>query len=110
MNAGKSTSLLEASYNYRERGMKTFILTASLCYGLKTYFQGELFLGSQYLLGWADNLKELKTICHSGRKATVMLRLDADGQAIKKGAQVEIGGNESYGSICRKHFREALWD
>jgi len=102
--------LLELSYNYRERGMNTFVLTASLCYGLKTDFQGELFLGSQYLLVWADNLKELKTICHSGRKATMLLRLVADGQAIKEGAQVEIGGDESYGSICRKHFREALWD
>ncbi len=182
MNAGKSTALLQSSYNYRERGMNTFILTASiddrdgkgkvvsriglevkahifnnnddiakmisnahrqekqhcilvdeaqflskeqvkqltyvvdilgipvLCYGLKTDFQGELFRGSQYLLAWADKLKELKTICHCGRKATMVLRLDVNGQAIKEGEQVEIGGNESYESVCRKHFREALWD
>lgn len=182
MNAGKSTSLLQSSYNYRERGMNTFVLTASiddragvgkvssrigleveaqvfndkddiasmifdantkqkqhcilvdeaqflskeqvkqltyvvdiigipvLCYGLKTDFQGELFNGSQYLLAWADKLVELKTICHCGRKANMVLRLDENGKAIKEGEQVEIGGNESYESVCRKHFREVLWD
>lgn len=182
MNAGKSTSLLQSSYNYRERGMNTIVLTSSindregkgkvasriglevpahvfnnnddigemisnvhiqqkqhcilideaqfltkaqvkqltyivdilcipvLCYGLKTDFQGELFCGSQYLLAWADKLVELKTICHCGRKATMVLRLDSNGQAIKEGEQVEIGGNKSYESVCRKHFREALWD
>lgn len=182
MNAGKSTSLLQSSYNYRERGMNTIVLTSSindrdgkgkvasriglevtahvfnnnddiakmisnihiqqkqhcilideaqfltkaqvkqltyvvdilcipvLCYGLKTDFQGELFCGSQYLLAWSDKLVELKTICHCGRKATMVLRLDSNGQAIKEGDQVEIGGNKSYESVCRKHFREALWD
>ena len=182
MNAGKSTSLLQSSYNYRERGMNTFVLTASiddragvgkvasrigleveaqifnatddvanmiadahakqkqhcilvdeaqflskeqvkqltyvvdiigipvLCYGLKTDFQGELFKGSQYLLAWADKLVELKTICHCGRKANMVMRLDANGKAMKEGEQVEIGGNESYESVCRKHFREVLWD
>lgn len=182
MNAGKSTSLLQSSYNYRERGMNTFVLTAAidnrsgvgkvssriglesvahifsatdnladmikevhqqqkqhcilidesqflskqqvkqltyvvdildipvLCYGIKTDFQGELFPGSQYLLAWADKLVELKTICHCGRKANMILRLDKNGQAIQEGAQVEIGGNESYVSVCRKHFREVFWD
>ena len=182
MNAGKSTSLLQSSYNYRERGMNTFILTAAidnragigkvvsrigiesdahifsdkdnlstiitqanedepqhcvlideaqflskeqvkqltyvvdvlnipvLCYGIKTDFQGELFPGSQYLLAWADKLVELKTICHCGRKANMILRLDSNGDAIQEGAQVEIGGNESYVSVCRKHFREVFWD
>lgn len=182
MNAGKSTSLLQSSYNYRERGMNTFVLTAAidnrsgvgkvssrlgiesdahifsdtddlakmianvhqqqkqhcilidesqflskeqvrqltyvvdilgipvLCYGIKTDFQGELFPGSQYLLAWADKLIELKTICHCGRKANMILRLDENGQAIQEGAQVEIGGNESYVSVCRKHFRKVFWD
>lgn len=81
-----------------------------LCYGLRTDFQGELFLGSQYLLAWADKLVELKTICHCGRKANMVLRLDGAGNAMKEGEQVAIGGNESYVSVCRKHFREALWD
>ena len=182
MNAGKSTSLLQSSYNYRERGMNNFVLTAAidnrsgigkvssrigletdahifsvtdnlatmitqvhqqekqhcilidesqflskeqvreltyvvdilnipvLCYGIKTDFKGELFPGSQYLLAWADKLVELKTICHCGRKANMILRLDSEGQAIKEGQQVEIGGNESYVSVCRKHFREVFWD
>jgi thymidine kinase len=182
MNAGKSTSLLQSSYNYRERGMNTFVLTAAidnrsgtgkissrigieceahifteqndlgemitkvhqqqkqhcvlidesqflskeqvkqltyivdildipvLCYGIKTDFQGELFPGSQYLLAWADKLIELKTICHCGRKANMILRLDQNGNAIREGAQVEIGGNESYVSVCRKHFRKVFWD
>jgi len=182
MNAGKSTSLLQSSYNYRERGMNTFVLTAAidnrsgvgkvssrigiesdahifsdtddlaemignihqqqkqhcilidesqflskqqvrqltyvvdildipvLCYGIKTDFQGELFPGSQYLLAWADKLVELKTICHCGRKANMILRMDENGQAIQEGAQVEIGGNETYVSVCRKHFRKVFWD
>ena len=182
MNAGKSTALLQSSYNYRERGMNTFVLTAAidnrsgigkvssrigieseahiftekddlseminkvhkkqkqhcilidesqflskeqvkqltyvvdilgipvLCYGIKTDFKGELFPGSQYLLAWADKLIELKTICHCGRKANMILRLDKDGNAIQEGAQVEIGGNESYVSVCRKHFRKVFWD
>ncbi|MCF1426572.1 MAG: thymidine kinase [Shewanella sp.] len=182
MNAGKSTSLLQSSYNYRERGMNTLVMTASiddrygvgkiasrigiesdaqvfgvgdnlvdiiasalsaqtlhcvlvdecqfltkeqvkqlayvvdkmdipvLCYGLRTDFQGELFVGSQYLLAWADKLVELKTICHCGRKANMVLRLDGEGRPIKEGEQVAIGGNESYESVCRKHFREAIWD
>ncbi|WP_394200413.1 thymidine kinase [Shewanella waksmanii] len=182
MNAGKSTSLLQSSYNYRERGMNTLVMTASiddrygvgkvasrigietdaqvfgshddiaklieqanaeqqlhcilideaqflakeqvkqltyvvdvldipvLCYGLKTDFQGELFSGSQYLLAWADKLIELKTICHCGRKANMVLRLDGNGKPMREGEQVAIGGNESYESVCRKHFREFLWD
>ncbi|GIU51967.1 thymidine kinase [Shewanella sp. 10N.261.52.F9] len=182
MNAGKSTSLLQSSYNYRERGMNTLVMTASiddrygvgkvasrigietdaqvfgsndnltemvraslaeqalhcilidesqflskeqvkqltyvvdvldipvLCYGLKTDFQGELFTGSQYLLAWADKLVELKTICHCGRKANMVVRLDGNGKPMREGEQVAIGGNESYESVCRKHFREFIWD
>ena len=78
-----------------------------LCYGLRTDFQGKLFPGSAALLGWADNLIELKTICHCGRKATMNLRTDADGNPIKEGQQVEIGGDELYIAMCRKHFVEA---
>ncbi|MBM3875245.1 MAG: thymidine kinase [Verrucomicrobia bacterium] len=180
MNAGKSTVLLQSSYNYRERGMHTLVLTPALderfgrgkvksrigleadarifspgdnllelaraetaarpvacvlvdeaqfmsraqvhqltdiadvlripvlCYGLRTDFQGNLFEGSQWLLAWADNLIELKTICHCGRKATMVLRLDAGGKALKEGAQVEIGGNDRYLSVCRRHYKESL--
>ncbi|MFK7851790.1 MAG: thymidine kinase [Akkermansiaceae bacterium] len=79
-----------------------------LCYGLRTDFQGQLFPGSAALMSWADNLIELKTICHCGSKATMNLRTDDHGNAIKEGAQVEIGGNERYVSVCRKHFREAM--
>ncbi|TVP81325.1 MAG: thymidine kinase [Puniceicoccaceae bacterium] len=79
-----------------------------LCYGLRTDFQGQLFPGSAALLGWADNLIELKTICHCGRKATMNLRTDPQGRAIKEGAQVDIGGNERYVAMCRKHFTEAM--
>ena len=79
-----------------------------LCYGLRTDFQGNLFPGSAALLGWADNLTELKTICHCGYKATMNLRTDEKGNAIKEGSQVEIGGNERYVAMCRKHFREAM--
>jgi thymidine kinase len=180
MNAGKSTSLLQSSYNYQERGMRTLVLTAAidhrfgvgkvssrigltsqaelyneetdllsligeehraqtlhcvlidesqfltriqveqltdvvdrldipvLCYGLRTDFRGELFVGSQYLLAWADKLVELKTICHCGRKANQNLRLDEQGKALHDGAQVVIGGNERYVSVCRKHYQEAM--
>jgi thymidine kinase len=180
MNAGKSTTLLQADFNYRERGMATMLWTAALddrstgkpiasrigleaganlfepdtdlwtrvmaahraeplhcvlideaqfltqeqvwqcarladearipvlCYGLRTDFQGELFPGSAALLGIADSLTELKAICHCGRKATMNLRVDASGAAVKQGAQTEIGGNDRYVSLCRKHFSEAL--
>ncbi len=180
MNAGKSTSLLQSSHNYRERGMRTLLLSPAidersgagriasriglqagaeiytggtdlfalaetrhkngglscvlideaqfltraqvrqicrvadeigipvLCYGLRTDFRGELFEGSAALLGWADNLNELKTICHCGRKATMNLRTDAEGRALAEGEQIEIGGNERYVALCRKHFIEAL--
>ena len=77
-----------------------------LAYGLRTDFQGEPFPGSKYLLAWADNLKELKAICHCGSKATMVLRLDGDGKVVKEGSQVEIGGNDKYVSTCRKHFKE----
>jgi thymidine kinase len=180
MNAGKSTTLLQSAFNYKERGMNPFILTAALddragvgkvasrigleadaqtyepttellslinkhhdeqsldcilvdesqflskqqvsqltdvvdllgipvlCYGLRTDFRGELFEGAQYLLAWADKLIELKTVCHCGRKANHVLRLDAMGRAIADGAQVEIGGNDRYVSVCRKHYKAEL--
>lgn len=180
MNAGKSTALLQSSYNYQERGMRTLVFTAEidhrfgvgkvssriglssqaqlynkdtellnmitqehaqqsvhcvlvdesqfltkdqvnqlsdvvdqldipvLCYGLRTDFRGELFGGSQYLLAWADKLIELKTICHCGRKANMVLRLDERGKALHDGEQVVIGGNESYVSVCRRHYKEAI--
>ncbi|HCH7937056.1 MULTISPECIES: thymidine kinase [Providencia] len=180
MNAGKSTSLLQSSYNYNERGMRTVIFTAEidnrfaqgkvssriglsaealvystttdmaevikrenqlqkvhcvlidecqfltkkqveelcdivdnedipvLCYGLRTDFAGQLFAGSQYLLAWADKLVELKTVCYCGRKANKVLRIGSDGIAVYEGAQVDIGGNEKYISVCRKHYSEAI--
>jgi thymidine kinase len=175
MNAGKSTSLLQASYNYAERGMKTMLFTAKLdnraggriasrigfgadslhfeantqfkelclpenpdcilvdeaqflskdqvrqlaqivdeanipvmCYGLRTDFRGELFPGSAALLAWADTLSELKTICYCGRKATMVVRVSLAGVVEKEGQQVEIGGNERYISLCRKHFSESI--
>jgi thymidine kinase len=180
MNAGKSTVLLQSSYNYRERGMRTLLFTPSidtrygtgriesriglrsgaisvnpgdnllarvrtehtgqpvscvlvdeaqfltpdqvwqlsdvadtldipvLCYGLRTDFQGKLFPGSATLLGVADDLSELKTICQCGRKATMNLRVDAGGRAVREGAQVEIGGNDRYVALCRRHFKDAL--
>ena len=178
MNAGKSTALLQSSYNYKERGMNTLILAPELddrygvgmvksrigleskattfnrqqnlyaliermidnqplhcvlideaqfltkqqvfelgevtdklnipvlAYGLRTDFQGEPFEGSKYLLAWSDNLKELKAICHCGTKATMVVRLDANGKAVREGSQIEIGGNDRYVSMCRRHFKE----
>lgn len=79
-----------------------------LCYGLRTDFRGELFVGSQYLLAWSDKLVELKTICFCGRKASMVLRLDQSGRPYNEGEQVVIGGNERYVSVCRKHYKEAL--
>jgi thymidine kinase len=79
-----------------------------LCYGLRTDFQGQLFPGSGALLALADDLVELKTICHCGRKATMNLRLAADGRAVREGAQIEIGGNERYVAMCRRHHKTAL--
>ena len=76
-----------------------------LAYGLRTDFRGELFEGSQYLLAWADNLIELKTICHTGRKATMVVRVDENGRALTRGPQVEIGGNERYVSVSRAEFK-----
>lgn len=76
-----------------------------LAYGLRTDFQGELFTGSQYLLAWADELQEIKTICHSGKKATMVVRVDEQGRAVTAGAQVEIGGNERYVSVSRDEFK-----
>lgn len=77
-----------------------------LCYGLRTDFQGNLFPGSAALLGWANKLIELKTICWCGSKAHMVLRLDETGEVVKEGAQVQVGGNDSYVSVCRKHFTE----
>lgn len=181
MNAGKSTALLQSSYNYKERGMNTLVLAPNfddrygvgkvtsrigleaaattftkvdnlfeivtacvqedplhcvlvdeaqfltkeqvaelsdvtddlnipvLAYGLRTDFKGEPFEGSKYLLAWSDNLKELKAICDCGSKATMVIRLDKDGNAITHGSQVEIGGNDRYISMCRKHFKENFY-
>jgi thymidine kinase len=79
-----------------------------LCYGLRTDFRGELFEGSQYLLAWADELNEIKTICHSGKKATMTVRVDDDGRAVQQGPQVEIGGNERYVSVSRAEFKKVM--
>ena len=79
-----------------------------LCFGLRTDFQGELFEGSRYLLAWADQLEELKTICHTGRKATMVVRVDDQGYALREGSQVEIGGNERYVSVSRREFKEVF--
>ncbi|MCW9042737.1 MAG: thymidine kinase [Pseudopelagicola sp.] len=182
MNAGKSTVLLQAAHNYRERGMETYLLTAAvdtragqgkiasrigiespatafrpqddlyhmirsrlaegscacvfldeaqflsdaqvwqlaravddlgvpvMCYGLRVDFQGKLFPGSATLLALADEMREVRTICHCGKKATMVVRMDAHGSALHEGAQVQIGGNESYVSLCRRHWREAMGD
>jgi thymidine kinase len=79
-----------------------------LAYGLRTDFLGELFEGSQYLLAWADNLIELKTICHSGKKATMVVRVDEHGRAVTDGPQVEVGGNERYVSVSRAEFKKIM--
>ncbi len=80
-----------------------------LCFGLRTDFQGELFEGSRYLLAWGDELEELKTICHTGKKATMVVRVDEDGYALREGSQVEIGGNERYVSVSRKEFKNVFY-
>lgn len=178
MNAGKSTMLLQASHNYRERGMRTLLLTAALddrarpgliasrigiaepattfapdtdlfalvrdqgagcacvlldeaqflsqaqvwqlarvvddldlpvmCYGLRVDFRGQPFPGSAALLAWADELREVRTVCHCGRRATMVIRRDEQGRALRDGAQVQVGGNETYVSLCRRHWREAM--
>jgi len=77
-----------------------------LAFGIRTDFQGKLFEGSKFLLAWADNLKEIKTVCHCGRKATMVLRVDDEGNIMADGSQIEIGGEERYVSVCRKHFKE----
>lgn len=81
----------------------------ALCFGLRTDFQGELFEGSRYLLAWADQLEELKTICHTGKKATMVVRVDDQGYALREGSQVEIGGNERYVSVSRKEFKNVFY-
>jgi thymidine kinase len=82
--------------------------TPILCYGIRTDFQGELFTGSARLLAISDKLTELKTVCYCGRKAIMVVRMDEQGNALAEGAQVQIGGNEKYVSMCRKHYYEAL--
>ena len=79
-----------------------------LTYGLRTDFRGELFEGSRILLALADELKEIKTVCHCGRKAIMTVRLDAEGNPLHAGAQIQIGGNEAYVSMCRRHFKDVL--
>jgi thymidine kinase len=81
-----------------------------MCYGLRVDFQGNLFPGSAALLAWADEMREVRTICHCGRKATMVVRKGQDGQALRDGDQVVIGGNETYQSLCRRHWREAVGD
>ena len=80
-----------------------------LAFGLRTDFLGETFAGSEALLAWADKLIELKTICHCGRKANFVVRMDENGKAATAGSQVQIGGNESYVSMCRAHFKTLVW-
>lgn len=79
-----------------------------MAYGIRTDFQGELFPGSMYLLAWSDRLKELRTVCHCGKKATMIVRVSEDGNVIREGDQIDIGGNEKYLSLCRKHFNQGL--
>lgn len=79
-----------------------------LCYGLRTDFRGELFEGSQYLLAWADELSEIKTICHTGKKATMVVRVDEQGRAVREGPQVEIGGNDRYVSVSRAEYKKVM--
>jgi thymidine kinase len=79
-----------------------------MCYGLRVDFQGNLFPGSAALLAWADEMREVRTICHCGKKATMVIRRGPDGRALTAGEQVQIGGNETYQSLCRRHWREAV--
>ncbi|MCR8726254.1 thymidine kinase [Frigidibacter sp. ROC022] len=79
-----------------------------MCYGLRVDFQGNLFPGSAALLAWADEMREARTICHCGRKATMVVRLGPDGKAQREGEQIQVGGNETYRSLCRRHWREAV--
>ncbi|MDN3651195.1 thymidine kinase [Thalassotalea ponticola] len=81
-----------------------------LAYGIRTDFMGETFTGSAALLAWADKLVELKTVCHCGRKANFIIRFDQSGNAVTSGSQVQIGGNDMYESVCRKHFKASVWD
>lgn len=81
-----------------------------MCYGLRVDFRGDLFPGSAALLAWADEMREVRTICHCGKKATMVVRKGPQGQALRDGAQVVIGGNETYVSLCRRHWREAVGD
>lgn len=79
-----------------------------LCFGIRTDFKGELFSGSERLLAIADKLSEIKTICHCGKKATMVIRLDEDGLVVHEGDKISVGGNERYQSMCRKHFVELM--
>ncbi len=81
-----------------------------MCFGLRVDFRGELFPGSATLLALSDEMREVRTICHCGKKATMVVRFDQDNNALRDGAQVQIGGNETYLSLCRKHWREAVGD
>lgn len=81
-----------------------------MCYGLRVDFQGELFPGSAALLALSDEMREVRTICHCGKKATMVIRVDSDGNALTEGDQIEVGGNDRYVSLCRRHWREAVGD
>jgi len=126
MNAGKSTVLLQAAHNYQERGMQTYLLTAQFdnrageariasrigigAPGLRVDFLGNLFPGSAALLALADEMREVRTICHCGKKATMVVRKDDAGNVMRDGDQVAIGGNDRYVSLCRKHWRIEMGD
>jgi thymidine kinase len=105
----------EAQFLTREQVFQLGLVTDELnipvlAYGIRTDFAGEPFEGSKYLLAWSDNLKELKAICYCGRKATMVLRLDEQGEVVTQGAQIEIGGNDRYISVCRKHFTNCFYN
>lgn len=101
----------EAQFLTKEQVAQLVLITkklglAVLCYGLRSDFLGEPFPGSMYLLAWAEELQEIKTICHCGAKATMNMRVDGDGKPAKAGKQVDVGGNEKYISVCMKHFND----
>ena len=81
-----------------------------MCFGLRVDFRGALFPGSATLLALADEMREIRTICHCGKKATMVVRQDESGNVLRDGAQIQIGGNETYVSLCRRHWREAVGD
>jgi thymidine kinase len=117
LKAGKVACIMvdEAQWLSRDQVWQLARVVADLgvpvmCYGLRVDFRGELFPGSSALLAIADEMREVRTICHCGKKATMVIRKDENGNALTSGDQVQVGGNETYYSLCRKHFREAIGD